>query len=856
MIISWEEFMKNDMRDKIGISPSNKIGRSIESIYGLLSPVTISLLNTIINSKNKNIIILFNDKILRPIPLIASSLCSMNGQNTLVFTTDYRIGFKNLKINHYKNYCLLNSKNKWGDSSYLFNDYPIYYSEKNKIIADPYMPAANRGQSSKFKKIFEQKLHDNKIPKIFIQNNSKDLANLIKGEETTLSEHLLKNKKNNVYFINVVFEHFDKYVKSKESCDNFIKWAKTRPKHKYVIHFSQESKYIDYIKENLDCIVIPYNLAVLANSNLRRESLKYFDNIDSHEYNIIKKYNLDEKHLHILKDNISICEELIESGNMDNYFKNIVYTIKNDINHDDLAKKNFFYAMTHFLYSLSNLSINPSSFKIYVKSFRDMHLTFNAFSNMYLSSLDNETLENQQNIEHVLFLLSNMYNQLSRTKRYNQEESYSKIGKDYKILDIAANKEKYFKKDKKLIIATLFKTEPAILNKDIEKAEIEDVEAIYINNLGKNSFNKDKSEYNLLIPGIVKKQFFRELNENYEEILFLAYDGTHANLVREQIDRFLNRSMEEEIKYMSYFEEIYTLFKLSKEKGFMGNYKRRVRKYRKEQKENTIETHSEDEKIESIIITPTSFLDDWEMSDVNRKINYSPQNTSKYYKKLNEKTINVQLKNIKNNEVIQKELPITRSYFSFSDTDEMDEGEEKFPINFSIGEHIVLIGGDERKSMLDIIDELNQNHIKIELIEYWKVQLINYIAENKLKYKQFYNLYTGQGGKRHYQTVLKWAKGEVIGPMQVEDLFLIGKTINDEFIIEKSVEMINEINKIRTHHKHFGRKLKKIINEIMSSGGFDSINLTEEEYDIYKYIDNGIYEVVWIDENSPYLTQQ
>lgn len=855
MIISWEDFMKNEMRYKIGISQSDNNERYIESIYEILSPVTISLLNTIVNSKDKNIIILFPDKILKPIPLIAGTLCNMNHKHTLIFTKDYRPGFKNLKINHYKNYCLLNFKNKWGDSNYLFRDYPIYYSENNKIIAEPYVPLAKRGTNKTIKQTFNSQIKDRTIPKIFIQNNSKELSKIIKGteEKSSLLNHVLKNKKSRITYKNIIFEHFDSNIKSKESCDNFIKWAKTNPVGKFVLHFSKESKYMDYIKEQLDCLVIPYNLAVLANSNLRRESLKYFDSIDKSEYHMIKKYNLDEKHLHVLKDNISICKEHVDSGNIDNYFKNIVYIIKNDIKHDDLAKKNFFYAMTHFLYSLSNLSINPASFKIYLKTFRDLHLTFNEFSNMYLSNIDNETEINQQNIEHILLMLSNMYNQLSRRKRYNQEESYSKIGKDYKILEIAANKKKYFKKDKKLIISTLFKTEPRILNADIEKAGINDVEAIYINNLGKNNFIKDKSEYNLLIPGILKKQFLPELNENYEEILFLAYEGNHANLVEEQIDKFTNKSIEEEIKFMKYFEEVYTFLKLSKEKGFMGNYKRRVRKYRRQLKEQTI--NEGPEEVAPITITTNSFLDEWEMSDVNRKVNYSSQGSHSYYKQHDEKTIKIQLKNIKNGEITEKKLPITRSYFSFSDFGGMDEGEEKFPINFNPGEHIVIIGGDEKKSMLDVIDDLNQNHIDTNLIEYWKVQLINYITENKLKYRQFYNLYSNKGGTRHYQTVLKWAKGEVIGPMKAEDLSLIGKTINDDYLVENNERMMSEISKIRTHHKHFGRKLKKIIGEIMSYGGIEFANLTEDEYELYKYIDNGIYEIIWIDENSPYLTQ-
>lgn len=854
MIHSWEDFMKNDMRDTIGVSPSEKNGRGIESIYGLLSPLTISLLNTIVNSNDKNIIILFPDKILRPIPLIATTLCSMNNKNTLVFTKDYRIGFKNLKSNHYKNYCLLNSRNRLGNN-YLFHIYPIYYSEKNKITAEPYMPNAQRGQSKNMKKIFDNQLEDKNIPKIFIQNTSRELGKIFKGEETSLYNHILLNKKSKIKYTNIIFEHFDKHTRSKDACDNFIKWAKTNPNSKLVMHFSQESRFIDYIKENLDCIVIPYNLTVLANSELRESSLEYFNNINNTEYQIMKRYNLDEKHLHIIKDNISLCEEFIESGNIDKYFKNIIFTINNNIDVENLAKKNYFYTMKNFIYSISNLAINPSFFKVHIRSFRDLHVTFVDFLKIYLSNLDNETPENKQYIEYVLFMLSNMYNLLSKRKRYLQPESYSKVGKDYKILDIAVNKKKYFKKDKKLIIATLFRTEPRILNEDLKKAGIKDVEAIYINNLGKNNFIKDKSKYNLLIPGIVKRQYFPELNENYEEILFLAYDGTHANLVRKQIDNFLNKSIEEEMKYMGYFEEIYSLFKLSKNVGFMGNYKKRVKKYKNELKDNKI-----DEQVLNVNTsnrtTLESYLDDWELSETNNKINYSQQNSGKYYKKHDEKIIKITLRNIKTNELSEKELPITRTYFSFYNLDTMEEGEEKFPINFSVGEHIVLIGGDERKSMLDIIDDLNQNKIDTELIEYWKIQLIEYIAENKLKYAEFYNLYSNKGGNRHYQTVLKWAKGEVIGPMKAEDLALIGKTIGDKYIIENSEDMINEINRIRSYHKRFGRKLKKIIYDIMSFGDVNSLSLSEDEYEIYKYIDNGIYEIVWIDESNPYLTQQ
>ena len=52
-------------------------------------------------------------------------------------------------------------------------------------------------------------------PKIFIQNNSKELLKTIKGEETTLLSNSIKHKKKKIHYSNLIFENFDKYTKSK-----------------------------------------------------------------------------------------------------------------------------------------------------------------------------------------------------------------------------------------------------------------------------------------------------------------------------------------------------------------------------------------------------------------------------------------------------------------------------------------------------------------------------------------------------------------------------------------------------------------------------------------------------------------
>ena len=190
---TWQEVMESNIGNKIGIFTSERDTNMIDSVYDIISPITNKILDIIVNTKNKHVILLFPDTLLRPIPLIAYTLTKMNRQNTLVFTQDYRSGFKNLKVNHYKNYCLLSSKNKYNDRTYVFYDFPIYYYEKNKIIAEPYAPNADRSQKSKIKSNFKRNL-DIDTPKIFIQNNSKELLNTIKGEETELLSNFIKNE--------------------------------------------------------------------------------------------------------------------------------------------------------------------------------------------------------------------------------------------------------------------------------------------------------------------------------------------------------------------------------------------------------------------------------------------------------------------------------------------------------------------------------------------------------------------------------------------------------------------------------------------------------------------------------------
>ena len=87
----------------------------------------------------------------------------------------------------------------------------------------------------------------------------------------------------------------------------------------------------------------------------------------------------------------------------------------------------------------------------------------------------------------------------------------------------------------------------------------------------------------------------------------------------------------------------------------------------------------------------------------------------------------------------------------------------------------------------------------------------------------------------------------MIGPKDENDLYIIGETINDDYIKNNYKNMMKEIEDIRKLHVQVGIRLRKIIKKIMLNNDInDSSNLSYEEYFLYNSIKNGIYEVIEI----------
>jgi len=192
-------------------------------------------------------------------------------------------------------------------------------------------------------------------------------------------------------------------------------------------------------------------------------------------------------------------------------------------------------------------------------------------------------------------------------------------------------------------------------------------------------------------------------------------------------------------------------------------------------------------------------------------------------------------------------LPIEKTYFFLKNIG--GKIEEGSPKDLKPGNFIIIIDNDEKKTLLQLIIEIYdlESSIDKEIIEFWKERLMLFMKDTGIKYRELYNVYSNFGGQKHYQTVLNWAKGKVIGPEDPKDLYYLGKILDEKIIVDNFELISDEIEKVRNIHRTTGRKLKNVIKAIIFEGkALDAQNLSYEEYLFYEKVKNGIYEVLKI----------
>lgn len=822
-------------------------------LSGNLSPLTNLFLNTFIETINqKNIIINIPHVILKSIPLISYIYSHLEHKSTLIFTQNGQSVLIDPKRIHSRNYYLLN----YDDSDYLFRDIPIGLLSKEGLEdPDVFLP---RAKNNHLKREYIDQQEANYFkgdkPKILLYYD--ETATKITETLENIVSNKSEKKRIDIDIGCIIFENVDRFVRSKIMADSFLNWINTllEKKINIIFHFTNpNSIFIEQFRKATNSLVLPCNFSLLKNNDeIKKASKDYFKKKNKIEMEYIAKYNIDNPNFFDDENNkIEIYEPILKSGNLDHYFKDISY-LRTKVNEKKIINKKLYFKVLRLIYSLPNLTVNPSIYQ-----FPYLHYDNPGWYTVdtIIQKFSDELIKNDNNKLFLESLVSNFYSiyfELTECDRYYERGSYDRIAKDYALLELAKNNE-IFQEAEKTIFVTYRPYERSIFENEMNRLKLEySFEVFDIYKLNKTYF--DRSNSTLILPGPLPTPYLSELLFPYKKILFLTYGGYNYERTVEQANLFFNYSFELENNSMIYLKELYDFLKISKNNSLFRDFKKRKEI---ENLKNTSFTEQAISKPENNVINPFDKVKEKMMNyrhsrDYQTQIDYIERNIAQINKdaenEINtEEYIEVILKELNDNsDILNKKLPLGKSYFYLRNIG--GEVEQGTPQNFRPGYFVVILDGDEQKTLLQLIIEIFnlEKSVNKILIEYWKEKLMKFINENKITYKELYNLYVNAGGQKTYQSILHWAKGSVIGPRDPMDLFYIGKLTNDDIILENYEIMEKEIEKVRKIHISTGKRLQKIIKEVIFEGTLKIEEITYEEYLFYEKVKNGIYEIIEI----------
>lgn len=803
----------------------------------------------------KNVIINFPDFKLGPASLFAYIFADKFDKSVYILNDERGDSLDSKsKVSLNKNHYLLCNY-----GNFIFHDLPVFYlkklkeNEENrqnnsveyKLVLKRYLPKAE----SSFKKMYtEENVLNNKFhPKFILDTDNKLFS---------IKEKLNVILKTNDEYLNpeehpiglIIIENADRFFRSFTRLQNFIDWFKELDSDvKLLMHFNNPSiNHIKVLVDELDFAVLPFNKYILESNNyLKTNSEKYFANIDSSDLEILNRYNLDSKFLFKEKPNVSIHNPLY-SGSIDSFFGSAYSSFKR-IDLDNVYNQYSIHKARELLFNLYNLAISPIYIKISFK-FNNTWIrgSIPHFIQNFKSRLYMENSKNRFFIYSFLDSLSNMYYEFANCMRVDEDLGYTRKAKDYILYELVEN---LVKNGEDVIVGTYIDTEPNVLREVLEKGNrsiIDSVTPINMNMLIQKP-NSDKIGKTLVLPGVLPEVFTSELFKPYKEIIILAYEGKNYKFLKEQLDNQLGNILEEK-QYMDYLKEILEPFDEVEGNEIFKDFDQRFDSTEFEEDETSQdieiieqEIEEQDASIFDFNLDLNEYMGEWEKSKSNLGMDLSNEIGQKNYD-----TIEFKLKNINTNNLVIKKLPVNKSYLTFNNIRNIDDAKELKPSEFNGGDYIIIIDNDEKKSLLSLIIDFSnfKSLINMSLIEYWKLEFLNYIESNNLRYSDIYNIYWNLGGDKTYQAVMRWCKGEVIAPLEAIDLYIIGEIMQNGFIMDNYRSMFQQIQLLRKSHMMLGKKLKKMIKSILTDEYLDVSSLNEAEYLIYENIQNGIYQIV------------
>ncbi len=830
-----------------------------------LSPITNIVLNSLsIKNNRSNFIICFPSSSLRPLPIISYILAKKSNASVLVFTSDNR---------HFTNYHLIKR-----EYQFIWNDVPAGILDDGSIHVNPKVPSYAKRDFKKQLKAYiptlKQKFLETSFSKILFYLNrnlkfSDSFQDLFVGNENVIA---LSNL--HLGIKTIIFENFDNIIFNNYLFDTFKEWIKPLKSkdRQFIFHISNpDYKYLTNIRELFQTYVLYFPYSFLkSNEDLYQKNKHYFAKLakkDQNSHSVINEFNLEHPDIYskTIEDNIQVRWTL-KKGNIDVFFRNgidLLSTLEwSDVNK---ALRSVIYKIRHLFYCIYKNMCIPREFtiKYYDDQYGIKYYNLNRFFSLASKIIDVHSSSKTKDIlKNILTYIVNMVNELSECKRFGEEESYSRIGKNYILCDYLHKSSE----NENFLIGVQHGEQKALQRLLDEVESKAKFRLKSLNQLARGI--GDYSEYTLILSGRLLPSNIQILFKNWKNIIFLVYKGNNHRWVKQQIKMIFSIDISKEELTLKYLSQIIKEliagpnYDIRKDSLFSNFLKKKERLISLEMEDyGLIESNEEISSIfdKDVKLTTTTIKElcghimksdprykDF-IAEVMAKKSVKEDNLEKR-KKL-EKSVELFdcICNVKNEisgieQVIN--LDTKKRYMYFRDKNKI-KIEYGFPHSLSNKHYLVLFGTIDRLSATEFIKNafVFEDDIEYDKVSKWQANLSDFYNSNYIVYKKFYDDYVGSCTSTiSYQEFIKWVKGEVNAPLDPENLRYIGNIMNDSFIIQNFELICKEARKIQKFHLRISKLLKKLIAQVLV-GDVLRKDCSIEELGLLDEIENCIFKI-------------